>query len=107
MVIPPQLDLLKPHPLPQMGRLACPPPKELHERWSWDCTFVPEDLSPRSFRSIIDHNTNVWASKSDDDLMRLSGTVGMMDLNDPPDKYTGRSSVLTIGVLCCMVASIW
>uniref|UniRef100_A0A7R9VX54 Methyltransferase FkbM domain-containing protein n=1 Tax=Chlamydomonas euryale TaxID=1486919 RepID=A0A7R9VX54_9CHLO len=40
---------------------------------------LPEDVSPFSLRSMIGHNTNLWASTSDH-LLPLGGTVGIIDL---------------------------
>ena len=42
------------------------------------CPQIPEDLSPRSFHSQFEHNTNIWASRNSSGLMKLEGYVGMM-----------------------------
>jgi FkbM family methyltransferase len=67
--------------------MGCPVDPELQKLAHWErCMSVPEDLNPRSFRSIFGHNTNVWASKNSS-LMRLKGTVGMMPLDAPKGTY--------------------
>jgi len=65
------------------GKLGCPPIKELQ----WSCQSLPEDVSPRSLRSVIGHNTNLWLSK-DDALMKLRGHIGMIKLDEPSSTFT-------------------
>ena len=49
----------------QAGTLGCPIPKELGQFSGWKlCMGLPEDASPFSFRSILGHNTNIWAAKT-------------------------------------------
>jgi hypothetical protein len=45
-------------------------------------------------RSVIGHNTNIWAAKGESGLLKLKGVVGMMDPNDPVEKYTGEGLTL-------------
>ena len=68
------------------AKLGCPVAEELRAKYHWPCMSVPEDLNPRSFRSIFGHNTNVWASKNLS-LLKLAGTVGMTDLDTPATEW--------------------
>ncbi|GAX85607.1 hypothetical protein CEUSTIGMA_g13022.t1 [Chlamydomonas eustigma] len=65
-------------------QLGCPPPIKNND---YNCNGVPEDLSPRSFRSVIGHNTNVWAAKNSSTLLMLEGVVGMIGLDEPAETY--------------------
>jgi FkbM family methyltransferase len=65
-------------------QLGCPPPVQSPD---YPCNGVPEDLSPRSFRSVIGHNTNVWAAKNSSTLLKLEGVVGMLGLEEPAETY--------------------
>ena len=68
----------------EKDQLGCPIPKSLMTKFpkGWSiCRATPEDINPYSFRSVIQHNTNIWASKpSASSLLKLNGTVGMMTL---------------------------
>ena len=68
----------------EKDKLGCPLPPALMTKFpkSWSiCRAVPEDVNPYSFRSVIQHNTNIWASKpSSTSLLKLNGTAGMMTL---------------------------
>ncbi|KAG1673075.1 hypothetical protein FOA52_013144 [Chlamydomonas sp. UWO 241] len=66
--------------------LGCPPP-EPRPAPNWSCMSLPEDVSPRSLRSMLGHNTNLWLAK-DEPMMRLRGHVGMIKLSDPLNKFT-------------------
>uniref|UniRef100_A0A7R9VX35 Uncharacterized protein n=1 Tax=Chlamydomonas euryale TaxID=1486919 RepID=A0A7R9VX35_9CHLO len=65
-------------------KLGCPMPEEWVGRFCGAST--PEDLSPRSLRCMFGHNTNLWAARSPG-LQTLGGRVGLLDLDDPPDKF--------------------
>ncbi|GIL87966.1 hypothetical protein Vretimale_6338 [Volvox reticuliferus] len=73
------------------GKLACPTPPMLINFANWAlCGGVPEGLNPRSFRSEVSHNTNIWAAKTGSataGLMPLRGQSGILDPSDSPDKY--------------------
>ena len=69
----------------QDHKLGCPLPEELRLCGG----SVPEDLSPRSLRSMFSHNTNLWLSKHPT-LQPLEGHVGFVKLSDPPDTYMGK-----------------
>ena len=69
----------------QRLKMGCEPPPEL----GWPCNTFPEDVSPRSLRSAIGHNTNVWASRNQG-LLKVQGTVGFMALDDPTEKWTSE-----------------
>ncbi|GFR45755.1 hypothetical protein Agub_g7170 [Astrephomene gubernaculifera] len=73
------------------GTLGCPTPPELLQYPMWvRCGGVPEMINPRSLRSEIGHNTNLWASKGkglSDGFLRLEGVVGIFHPDDPADKY--------------------
>ncbi len=70
------------------GSLGCPIPIELEKLWQ-RCGGIPEQLNPRSMRSNLGHNTNLWASKpsSPGNLLKLQGTVGILKLTDAKDTY--------------------
>lgn len=69
------------------GKLGCPPVPELSQYPMWKgCGGVPEDISPRSLRSEIGHNTNLWASKSTE-LLSLKGVVGILPPNTPTEQF--------------------
>ncbi|KAG2497667.1 hypothetical protein HYH03_004406 [Edaphochlamys debaryana] len=70
-------------------KLGCPTHPELFGISAWDACFgVPEALSPRSLRSILGHNTNLWLTKGESSKMLVQkGLVGILDPNDPPTKY--------------------
>ena len=59
--------------------------------WCLALHQIPEDLSPRSFRSMFGHNTNIWAAKAvaggSKPLQQLEGHVGMIPLDAPPDTF--------------------
>ncbi|PNH06979.1 hypothetical protein TSOC_006593 [Tetrabaena socialis] len=70
----------------RLAKLACPSPPELAKYPMWAlCGGVPEGLNPRSLRSEIGHNTNVWISKSP--LLKLEGMSGIFHPDDPVTKY--------------------
>jgi hypothetical protein len=66
-----------------MQTLACPlPPKltDMQRARKSDfgfCNAIPEDLHPKSFRSMFSHNTNVWASLGSKE-MRKGEPVGVL-----------------------------
>ncbi|KAL6746244.1 hypothetical protein V8C86DRAFT_3149980 [Haematococcus lacustris] len=66
------------------SKLGCPLPPALERKWGI-CNALPEDVNPRSLRSVIGHNTNLWASKRKD--LPLSGTVGVIKLDAPANQY--------------------
>lgn len=70
------------------GKLGCPPYPALQQKFEmWRmCGGVPEELNPRSLRSEIGHNTNVWASKNGA-MLKLEGVSGIFHPDDPADKY--------------------
>jgi hypothetical protein len=45
---------------------------------------------------MIDHNTNVWASKRKEFNSLLRGTVGMMELSDPPETFFSKSILIAL-----------
>lgn len=61
-----------------------------HSHWS-GCNFIPEDLHPKSFRSAIGHNTNVFAVRE----------VRDMPIGPPVGVFTPEQ-VLSLGVLTCV-----
>ncbi|GAX77185.1 hypothetical protein CEUSTIGMA_g4631.t1 [Chlamydomonas eustigma] len=67
------------------GQLGCPLPQEL-EPTMGRCGAVPEQINPRSLRSDLGHNTNIWAAKTGL-LMQTNGTVGVLKLGDHADTY--------------------
>eukprot|EP00798_Chlamydomonas_sp_ICE-L_P008195 gene8195-1457_t len=82
------------------GTLGCPVNTELAavDPLFNGCVSLPEDLNPRSLRSIIDHNTNIWAS-TNTSRMVLEGSVGVIKTGSPPsqwfvdeNKYYGMAS---------------
>jgi hypothetical protein len=54
----------------------------LHSHWS-GCNFIPEDLHPKSFRSAIGHNTNVFAVREVRD-MPIGPPVGVFTPEQVP-----------------------
>ncbi|KAG2497657.1 hypothetical protein HYH03_004396 [Edaphochlamys debaryana] len=79
------------------GAPRCGLAPELLALWG-ACFSSPESLSPRSLRSELDHNTNVWAVKGrSTPLLALEGVVGILDPNDPPTKYT-QTNALDVGM---------
>lgn len=83
---------------------SCPIPIELRKFKAWvpQCGLsLPEDVSPHSLRSMIGHNTNVWASK-DTSLLKLKGTVGIIKLDaDPKEYFTPKGSTFGMGSRFC------
>ncbi|EFJ40215.1 hypothetical protein VOLCADRAFT_100006 [Volvox carteri f. nagariensis] len=73
----------------QAGTMACPVPPELQQYKLWSlCGGVPEGLNPRSLRSEIGHNTNIWCSKGQGlKFLTLQDVVGILHPNDPTTKY--------------------
>lgn len=67
-------------------KMGCPIPDEL-SKYEWPCNSLPENLNPRSFRCVFGHNTNIWASKNTLPLQSLTGSVGMMGLDQPHSDY--------------------
>ncbi|GFR50178.1 hypothetical protein Agub_g12345 [Astrephomene gubernaculifera] len=71
--------------------LACPVPQELQSYPMWAvCGGVPEGLNPRSLRSEIGHNTNIWASKGkglSEGFLKVQGVAGILEPSDPATKY--------------------
>ena len=67
------------------NKIGCPLPKELEPFWH-HCGAVPEHISPRSLRSDLAHNTNIWASKNTT-LIKLGEPVGVLLPSDPEQKY--------------------
>eukprot|EP00884_Botryococcus_braunii_P021699 jgi/Botrbrau1/8212/Bobra.0392s0010.2 len=44
--------------------LICPMAPELRAAFPhWGCSFIPEGLHPKSFRSVFGHNTNIFATQ--------------------------------------------
>eukprot|EP00195_Chlamydomonas_chlamydogama_P011405 CAMPEP_0202902672 /NCGR_PEP_ID=MMETSP1392-20130828/16989_1 /ASSEMBLY_ACC=CAM_ASM_000868 /TAXON_ID=225041 /ORGANISM="Chlamydomonas chlamydogama, Strain SAG 11-48b" /LENGTH=567 /DNA_ID=CAMNT_0049589473 /DNA_START=195 /DNA_END=1898 /DNA_ORIENTATION=+ len=68
------------------GKMGCPIPEELRKKYPvWaGCNMAPEDVHPKSLRSMFPYNTNLWAAK-DDKLMKVYGTVGVFNLDQPTD----------------------
>ena len=77
-----------------MGQLGCPLDRDLASKFAYStwalCNAVPEDMNPRSLRSEIGHNTNIWASRNKK-LLPLQGFVGIVDLNAPPNTWFRES----------------
>uniref|UniRef100_A0A7S0RP63 Methyltransferase FkbM domain-containing protein n=1 Tax=Chlamydomonas leiostraca TaxID=1034604 RepID=A0A7S0RP63_9CHLO len=72
----------------QEGKLGCPMPEALsgpHPAWSL-CNALPEDANPHSLRSLIGHNTNLWASRNPK-LQRLKGVVGLLPVDVPHTQW--------------------
>ncbi|GAX85608.1 hypothetical protein CEUSTIGMA_g13023.t1 [Chlamydomonas eustigma] len=73
------------------GLMGCPiSDKLLKAGWGENCNAVPEDLSPRSFRCVFGHNTNVWGVRqgsATSHLQTLQGHVGLMALDAPASTY--------------------
>jgi FkbM family methyltransferase len=76
-------------------KLGCPVAEVLQKEYHWPCQSLPEDLNPRSFRSIFGHNTNVWASKNMS-LLPISGHVGMTNLDTPSTQWYLRKQAGTL-----------
>jgi len=77
--------------------MACYP-APLHKFWGSNCqNFVPEDLNPRSFRSMFGHNTNIWASRNKA-LQPLQNTVGILKLTDPPETFFVKDELAAFGM---------
>eukprot|EP00798_Chlamydomonas_sp_ICE-L_P021021 gene21021-27888_t len=71
-------------PAPKDTKMGCPAPNVLNS--TWGCNLVPEDHNPRSFRSVLGHRGNVWASKEGGSLV-LGQPTGIFKLDDPANKY--------------------
>ncbi|GAX77184.1 hypothetical protein CEUSTIGMA_g4630.t1 [Chlamydomonas eustigma] len=84
------------------GVLGCPIPKELFPFPGWQlCMGLPEDASPYSFRSILGHNTNIWAAKPSSTLHPLKGVVGMMVPGTDNKVYFVEPGELGMGSRVC------
>ncbi len=70
--------------------LGCPADSALQKfvAWMHPCGIaLPEDASPHSLRSTIGHNTNLWLGKGGPLPGFLSGSVGIIKLGAPANKY--------------------
>jgi len=82
--------------------LGCPLPDELKKYPDWSlCNTLPEDLNPRSLRSMIGHNTNIWASKNPS-LQNLKGMVGIIKPGAPSAQFfVGKDDEFGMGSRPC------
>eukprot|EP00798_Chlamydomonas_sp_ICE-L_P032437 gene32437-18312_t len=73
------------------GTIGCPVEPELLKFWL-GCGALPEDSSPRSFRSVLGHNTNILCSKNPD-ILKTNSVTGLMALDAPQTKYHSEFDV--------------
>ena len=76
--------------LPSTGNAAAPLP----------LSRSPSPPLPPPFRSVIGHNTNIWASKNAG-LQKLEGSVGMLDPDEPTETFI-REATLHASLPVCM-----